>query len=236
MLQGEEVGRVAKEALLLGRERRQAAPNPPPHARGVVPRIERVGKPAQIKFHRALRGQQVRRSLARGLAPIGVEGNGDEAALRRLELAAVARRRVRVREQHVVRRDVGLARRPNAPPGRVLAARVPIDRVVGGLVEGDPVLDAVAEALKAKRRVLHERARRRFREPPVVLQLQCERKIPVVERDDRVDAVGDELVDELGVEADALLVHRPVAERQHPRPRDGEAVVPQAHLRHQLDV
>ena len=133
-------------------------------------------------------------------------------------------------------RHIWLAIGPRAPPRRVLAARVPVHRVHGRLVERDPVLDAVAEASEAKRRILDEGARGRLRKPAVVLDLQHERQIPVVERDHRVDSVRYQLVNQHRVEAHALLVHRAIAIGQHARPRDREAVVAQSHLRHQLHI
>ena len=118
----------------------------------------------------------------------------------------------------------------------MLSTRVAVHRVVGGLVKGDPVLDTVAEAGEAEGGILDERRRRRLAQPPVVLHLQRERKVPVVERGDRVDAVGDELVDQIGVELDALLVDGAIAGRQDSRPRDRKSIVLELHLRHQPHV
>lgn len=85
-------------------------------------------------------------------------------------------------------------------------------------------------------RTLHKGAGGSLGKPAVALHLQRERKVPVVQRHHRVDAVRQQLVDQLRVEAHARLAHRAIAGRQDARPRDGEAVVAELELRHELHV
>jgi len=79
-----------------------------------------------------------------------------------------------MREQHVVRHAVHLAGGVHGPAGRVLAAAVVAQH--GGaprLVQGDPVLHAVAEAVEAKVGVGGEVVDDLGVEPAVLLQLVC---------------------------------------------------------------
>ena len=62
------------------------------------------------------------------------------------------------------------------------------------------------------------------------------RKIPVVQRDDRFDAGGEQLVDERAVEVETRGVRRALPGRYDARPRDREAVRVHAELREEGDI
>ncbi len=119
--------------------------------------------------------------------------------------------------------------------GGVGAHAVAQDRGDVGLVDGDPVLDAVGEPLADDGGVLREAVDGVAVEPAAVV-LERLREVPVVERDHRLLAVLEERVDEPVVERQALLVGRAAAGRLDPRPGDREAVAARAELLHQRDV
>jgi hypothetical protein len=81
----------------------------------------------------------------------------------------------------------------------------------GELVDREVVLHPVAELFGNETRVVGERLRRFGRLPTAVLVLQRLRKIPVVQRHERLDAGGEELVDEPVVEVETLRVRLPGA-------------------------
>ena len=236
VLEGEEVGGVGEHRALLGREGGEARAQLRAHRRRVVAKVDRVGEPAEVELHRPLRRRHVGGGGGERLAPVGVEGDRDDPLLRRRVLLAVDGDGVGVGEQQVVARNVRLGGGPHHAAGRVVAEGEAVDDVGVRLVDRDPVLHAVAEALEADARVRDEGVRRVVRQPAVVLELQRQRQVPVVQRRHRVDAVLEELVDQRRVEGDALVVHRAGAAWHDPRPRDREAVVLERHLRHQLHV
>src|SRR5271166_4570049 len=59
--------------------------------------------------------------------------------------------------------------------------------------------------------------------PPAAI-LQGLRQVPVIERRERRDAVGDELVEEPVIEVEALRIRRAGALREYPRPRNREPI------------
>jgi len=73
-------------------------------------------------------------------------------------------------------------------------------------------------------------------EQAVEFHLEREGQVPVIERDPRRDAVGQEGVDEAVVEGDAGLVDRAAALRDDAAPRDGEAIGLEAHRLHQGNI
>ena len=119
--------------------------------------------------------------------------------------------------------------------GGVGAHAVAEDRGDVGLVDRDPVLDAVGEPLAHDGGVLGEPVDGVAVEPAAVV-LERLRQVPVVERDHRLLAVLEEGVDEAVVERQPLLVGRPAPGRLDARPGDREAVAARAELLHQRDV
>src|SRR5262249_62250828 len=59
--------------------------------------------------------------------------------------------------------------------------------------------------------------------PPAAI-LQRLRQVPVIERWERRDVVGDEVIEEAVVEVETLRIWRAGALREYPRPRNGEPV------------
>ncbi len=118
---------------------------------------------------------------------------------------------------------------------RVHARAVAQEGAAPGLVEGDPLLHAVAQRVAHDLRVLGE-AVRRVALRPAARVLQLLREIPVVEGQRGLDAVREQLVDQAAVEVQAHLDRRAPAGRLHPRPGDREAVRGQTQVRHHRHV
>ena len=110
-----------------------------------------------------------------------------------------------------------------------LQARAP------GLVVGDPVLHAVAQAADHGLHVIAEGLRRLARRPAARL-LQPLRKVPVEQRGVGDDARVEQGVHQAAVEVEALRVHGAASLGQDPRPGDGEAIGLEAELLHEGDV
>ncbi len=125
---------------------------------------------------------------------------------------------------------------------RRLAAHVQLDPAVPHvhervkLVEREEVLDAVAQLLGHVTGVVREGLGGVARLPALVLVLQRLRQVPVVERGERRDARGEQLVHQPVVEVEALRVRLSGAVGEDPRPGDGEPVRRGAQVLHQLHV
>jgi hypothetical protein len=109
----------------------------------------------------------------------------------------------------------------------VLPEGVAVERRDVRLVDRDPVLDPVGVPLPDQGGVLGEGLDGLAVEPAAVV-LEGLRQVPVVQRHHRLDAGGEQPVDEAVVEVQALLVGLAAALRQHARPRDGEPVAADA--------
>jgi hypothetical protein len=88
------------------------------------------------------------------------------------------------------------------------------------LVDREVVLHAVAEVPGYVARIFGERLRRLLRLPAPVFVVERLRQVPVVQRHERFDAGGEELVDEPLVEVETLRVRLPSAVGEDPRPGD----------------
>ena len=104
------------------------------------------------------------------------------------------------------------------PPGRVRADAIPVVGHDVGLVQRREVADPVTQPAGDERRELAERIGRRA-DGPAARVLQRLGKIPVVQRDEGVDAAGEELVDEAVVEVEARFVGAPRPLRATPGAR-----------------
>ena len=150
-----------------------------------------------------------------------------------LALGAICLHRGTVRAHQVVRGDRRF----------VLAAVTGCQRAVQiaavgdhpGFVERHPLLHPAVERAVQHRAVFGEPVGAVAVEP-AALVVQRRRHVPVIQREQRFDAVGQQFVDQLRVEIDARLVHPADALRQDPRPRHAEAVSLQAQIAHQLHV
>ena len=119
--------------------------------------------------------------------------------------------------------------------GRVAADGVADEGRHPRLVERRPVLDAVVQPVVDRRGVLGE-ALGRVALGPAAAVLQRLREVPVVERDPRADALGEQRLDQPHVEVQALLVERPAAVGLQARPGEREAVPADPEVGHQGDV
>ena len=118
-----------------------------------------VEEPAEHEVEAAAHGGAVIGGVGGRDEPVRDQGDADQPALRLLIAGAVERHGLGVSEEDVVRHDVGLPRRVAGEAGRGDVRRaaaggegprgVATLRVRPGLVEGGPVLDAVAELHEA---------------------------------------------------------------------------------------
>ena len=153
-----------------------------------------------------LRGQHVA-----DLGPLGVLGAGAQHL-----------HRLGVRPHGVVRRGQVLGR------GQLVAGRVrPVEETEAdealGLVLRRPDLDPVRELVGQEAGVLGEPVGR-IAVQPAALLVERLRVVPVEDRDERLDPVRAELVDEAAVEVEPLGVGGADPVRQHARPGDAEAI------------
>ena len=119
--------------------------------------------------------------------------------------------------------------------GRVLAGAVAEQRVNIGLVESDPVLDAVAEALGDGAGIVGEFLRG-VAIAPAALILERLRQVPVIEAQPRRDGARRKPVDQPIVEIKTARLHDAGAIGQNARPRRREAIIGEAAAREQLDI
>ena len=112
------------------------------------------------------------------------------------------------------------ARGGQLDPRRVDADVVPELHEGAELIDGENVLHAIGEMLGDVAGVLPERLGRLARLPAAATILKRLRQVPVVERGEGLDAVGQQLVHEAVVEIEALGVGRAASTGEHPRPCD----------------
>ena len=158
-----------------------------------------------------------------------VEHDSDVAgAAGRAELAY----RAAVRNQRVVHRLASgrSVRSPRSEHPQAVA-----DPECDGLVDGRPARHAIAESIEGDRGILGEPLSDvGVRPSPAILQRLG--KIPVIERDIRLDARLEKPVDQTVVEVDSALIHTAHAIRQDPRPAEREPVRRDAELHEEPDI
>ena len=131
--------------------------------------------------------------------------------------------------------ELRAGRRERLPGADVLGRGFHQEKVEIGLVEGDEFLDPVAERVDDDLGVV-AKPLDRLAIAPGALLLQRLRQVPMEERDHRLDAGGDQIVDQAAVVGEAGRVHLAGALGQDARPGDREAVGVDAELAHQRDV
>lgn len=100
---------------------------------------------------------------------------------------------------------------------REIARDVAVLRDGPRLVERRPFLHAVTERLEADARVIHEMVDERAALPAARMKIH-ERRIEMMQRHERLDAVRDAGIDELVIVVNTLLVHTSFALGQDARP------------------
>ena len=108
-------------------------------------------------------------------------------------------------------------------PGREHAGRMAEFHERRALVEREEVPRPVAELFGDVTGIVRERLGGVAPFPPAAI-LQRLRQVPVIERWERRDVVGDEVIEEAVVEVETLRIWRAGALREYPRPRNGESV------------
>ena len=103
-------------------------------------------------------------------------------------------------------------------------------------VDGQPVLDSVAEVFKQDSAVVVEFIDDGPIVPAAVLLIDPAGHIVVIDRDDRFDSRSLEFVDQVVVEFDSLRIDFSVGCRNDSRPGDTETVAGKAAFLHQSDV
>ena len=176
-------------------------------------------------------GCDVLRAVGIGHAGVGAGSVADAAVGHQL---AQRQHCQAVRLEHVVRHGDGAADRQPESGGVNAVAVAQTDKALR-LVEGDEILDAVAECFGADGHI--------FLKPlgavgvfPRAFGLQGAGIIPVEEGHEGTDAIFEEFVDELIVEVEAFLVDFAGAVGQNARPCHRETVVFDAQLGHQADI
>src|SRR5258708_13545832 len=101
-----------------------------------------------------------------------------------------------------------------------------------GLVERDPMGNAVGEAIDHNASVISKPARA-LRVEPATAAIEFVGIIPVKQRDPRLNAGGEQLIHQPVVERQAGFIDRAGATRNDPWPREREAVGFEAELSHQ---
>ena len=104
------------------------------------------------------------------------------------------------------------------------------------LVDREDVLDAIGQSLRDVSGVVGERLRRVAIFPAAAVVLQHLRQVPVIERRKRLNAVGEQFVDQATVEVQAFRIRCAGPLRKDARPGDREAVGLDAERLHQLHV
>ncbi len=153
----------------------------------------------------------------------GVQVQGD-ADLGVLTLPAHRVHGKTVSEQEVVRRPDGGRR--FAPPGCVMPRAVPEEGRAPRFIERGEMAHPVAERAMDQCGVVGE-AGRGVAGRPAARVLDRLRQVPVVERQPRLDAMAEQLVDQPTVEVQTGRVGRAGAGGLHPRPGHREPVRPQ---------
>lgn len=103
------------------------------------------------------------------------------------------------------------------------------------LVDREPVLHAVTQALKQHVRIIAKRIDSGTI-APAASGMQCKRQVKVEERHNRFNAMGNKRIDQAIIELQARLVHPSRPLRHHARPAYREAIRLEAQFRHQRDV
>jgi hypothetical protein len=162
-----------------------------------------------------------------------VQVEGDRHLRPGLDDPAQRRDREPVAEVEVMGGGEGIGRR--RATGCVDRGRVTEEGRAPGLVQGRPGVNPVSEHLPDRGGVVREAQRRLPGRPPAGV-LQRLRQVPVVERHDRGDPRLQQGVHEPVVEGGPARLERPAAAWLYPRPRDREAVRPDAEVPHECDV
>ena len=136
-------------------------------------------------------------------------------------LGAVRLHRSAVCAQQIVRRDRGFetiaVTRSQSP------MQVPTVGHDPGFVQRDPFLHAAVESTEHDRCVVGEPIRD-FRIEPTATVIERGWKIPVIERDQRLDSILEQCVDQPDVEIEADGINSTNSAGQYPAPRNAEAV------------
>ena len=140
-----------------------------------------------------------------------------------------------VRQHHMVTGLVQLAQW-QFQARRIDAPAVTKIEESSGFVEGEDVLDAVAQALGDVARVIPERFRGVAGLPAADTVLQRLRQIPVIQRRVGLDAVLQEFIDQAVVEIEPLGVRSAASFRKHPRPRDRKPIGLDAEISDEADI
>lgn len=239
------VGRVVVHAVevvgaldqgnLLGREGGQAVAELLAHRGRVVAQVDGVGEPGDGELDLAVGSLDVPGIPGVvGVGGIAVEDNGNLTAVGGLKVITVGLDSTAVGEEEVVADDPGLggavthgALLPVGGAARgELANAVAEDGRAPGLVEGDPVLD-LGEGLEADAgKVLKVQGELLAVQQAAVALVELVGHVPVGQGDVGDDALGEQVIAELGVVVEAGLVDGVVAAAlgDDARPGQGEAV------------
>mmetsp|Transcript_62312 Transcript_62312/g.140393 ORF Transcript_62312/g.140393 Transcript_62312/m.140393 type:complete len:364 (+) Transcript_62312:772-1863(+) len=239
VVDAEELARTLQHCLLLLRELRHPPTGGLLHRGWVIAKVDGVHEPTQLEVPHALDCLNlVRIAHVEGHGEVRVHCDADHSLLLGLELVAVQLHAVAVPEDHVVSDRVGVD--GGAPhPVRPSHRRHVVEGHDEGLVERDPVLHPVAEALEADPRVPDEGLDDAvlWAEQALKLVVHGTRQVPMEECHPGIDLVSHQLIHQVVVKLHALLVHWPlVSIRDDAAPGHGEPVGRQPQLCHEAHV
>ena len=103
-------------------------------------------------------------------------------------------------------------------------------------IKGEPVFHLVAIAGDHLLAIANKGVHHPAVGESVVALRQRERHIEVVQADHRLDAAGDQFINKLMVEGDALFIKFAVSLRTHPAPGDLKTVAVHAQILHQIEI
>mmetsp|Transcript_2672 Transcript_2672/g.7574 ORF Transcript_2672/g.7574 Transcript_2672/m.7574 type:complete len:236 (-) Transcript_2672:374-1081(-) len=211
-----------QQLFVISREYRHAPPSPFAHHLWIVSKVQRIGKPTELKLVSALSCLLVRGAPRVGGGVVqAVEGNPNLGILLRVVLRPEELAGCCMCQKLVVCHQVALA------PIRVLLpwSKCPgaIAKVCSNpwLVQRDPVRHTMSEGGEHSLGKLHEILNDMGAFPSAILLLTPLRGVPVEEGDNWCDSGPDRLIDNTRIEVQPLLVDLPLL-RDDPAPGDAE--------------
>jgi hypothetical protein len=124
---------------------------------------------------------------------------------------------------------------PHLQPRRVFAVAIAQLGRALGFIEGHVLVHLALEPL-GQNACVTAKGSHDVPVQPAAFVLECAGQVPVVERDHRLNAVGDEFIHQVFIELQTLFIDLAISVGDDTRPADGEAVGPDIVRSHQGHV